>query len=191
MRLRVNREVMINEFRNVLIQELTSSKNRLIDEITREFKTEMARTNGEIKVEIENINNRVIMYIKANAEVLMDNYGTGSKMDIRNNPLIMDYISSDKWNKHRSLADTTIRGRDAGSYENVFGETAESSGRFARQNLEHRVIRSESGGYVVIEPKAPSYAIEVGTSWYFKEWIPDILARAVKKMNFSKAFTYE
>ena len=191
MRLYVDKNIIIQEFKKAFIKELKKSEPRLKSEIESKFATGIGRKRGEISIEdIKDLNNEIIASISANAEALMDNYGTGSKMDL-SNPLLSEYIASDAWNNYRTRADTRIRGRDAGSYTNVFGETVESSGAFAGQILENRKIKSKTGGYIEIKPQDPSHAIEEGMQLYMQDWLPIIFNNAVKNTNFLKGFIYK
>lgn len=191
MRLYVDKNVIIQEFKKAFIKELKKSEPRLKSEIESKFATGIGRKRGEISIEdIKDLNNEIIASISANAEALMDNYGTGSKMDL-SNPLLSEYIASDAWNRYRSRSDTTIRGRDAGSYTNVFGEIVESSGAFAGQDLENRKIKSKTGGYIEIKPQDPSHAIEEGMQLYMQDWLPIIFNNAVNNTNFLKGFIYK
>ena len=191
MRLYVDKNIIIQEFKKAFIKELKKSEPRLKSEIESKFATGIGRKRGEISIEdIKDLNNEIIASISANAEALMDNYGTGSKMDL-SNPLLSEYIASDAWNNYRTRADTRIRGRDAGSYTNVFGEIVESSGAFAEQDLENRKIKSKTGGYIEIKPQDPSHAIEEGMQWYMQDWLPIIFNNAVNNTNFLKGFIYK
>ena len=191
MRLYVDKNVIIQEFKKAFIKELKKSEPRLKSEIESKFATGIGRKRGEISIEdIRDLNNEIIASISANTEALMDNYGTGSKMDL-SNPLLSEYIASDAWNNYRTRADTRIRGRDAGSYTNVFGETVESSGAFAGQILENRKIKSKTGGYIEIKPQDPSHAIEEGMQLYMQDWLPIIFNNAVNNTNFLKGFIYK
>lgn len=191
MRLYVDKNIIIQEFKKAFIKELKKSEPRLKSEIESKFATGIGRKRGEISIEdIKDLNNEIIASISANAEALMDNYGTGSKMDL-SNPLLSEYIASDAWNNYRTRADTRIRGRDAGSYTNVFGETVESSGAFAGQILENRKIKSKTGGYIEIKPQDPSHAIEEGMQLYMQDWLPIIFNNAVNNTNFLKGFIYK
>lgn len=191
MRLYVDKNIIIQEFKKAFIKELKKSEPRLKSEIESKFATGIGRKRGEISIEdIRDLNNEIIASISANTEALMDNYGTGSKMDL-SNPLLSEYIASDAWNNYRTRADTRIRGRDAGSYTNVFGETVESSGAFAGQILENRKIKSKTGGYIEIKPQDPSHAIEEGMQLYMQDWLPIIFNNAVKNTNFLKGFIYK
>lgn len=191
MRLYVDKNIIIQEFKKTFIEELKKSESRLKSEIEPKFATGIGRKRGQIFIEnIEDLNNKIIASISANIEALMDNYGTGSKMDL-SNPLLSEYIASDAWNSYRSRSDTRIRGRDAGSYTNVFGEIVESSGAFAGQVLENRKIKSENGGYIEIKPQDPSHAIEEVMKWYMQDWLPIIFNNAVNNTNFLKGFIYK
>lgn len=191
MRLYVDKNIIIQEFKKTFIEELKKSESRLKSEIESKFATGIGRKRGEISIEdIRDLNNKIIASISANTEALMDNYGTGSKMDL-SNPLLSEYIASDAWNRYRSRSDTRIRGRDAGSYTNVFGEIVESSGAFAGQVLENRKIKSENGGYIEIKPQDPSHAIEEGMKLYMQDWLPIIFNNAVNNTNFLKGFIYK
>lgn len=193
-RLHISHELMkaelVKTFRNVL----EKYKEKLIQDIKGKLVQNLAKRHGEVKVEIKEISEHMYYYIYANAEVLMDAYGTGSKMDTVNNALIDEYINGESWNQYRSKSDTTIRGRKAGTYTDVFGNQKESKGNFARLPMEGRIIpnfENDGEGYIQINPIAPSKAIEEGIYYFVKECVPMIWNETVQQMDFSKCFVYK
>lgn len=195
MRLYVDKNLMINEFKTKLIQEIQDSRTNLENEIKNRLGYKIGKEHSEIKVAVEEVEKKVILYVYANAIALFDNYGSGSKMDVNGNRLITDYIgfeAGSNWNPRRSVSDTRIKGRPAGEYTDIFGEKRYSSGAFEGIDLEGKRIPSgkNGSGSLVIEPHDPSHAIEYGLNWYDQEF-KFILNRAISKMDFTKCFSYK
>lgn len=66
---------------------------------------------------------------------LTTEWGSGSLADT-SNPAWDDYVKSKYWNPARDPAKHTIRGRPAGEYTDLDGETRVSSGKWEGRNLE-------------------------------------------------------
>ena len=73
----------------------------------------------------------IVTYIRAQGQkAWILEYGSGSKAD-QENPGLDAYVSNGNFNRYRSRSDMTIRGRDAGEYKDLDGNTHVSSGRNA------------------------------------------------------------
>lgn len=200
MRLYLDENLLVQEFKEKVIKEIDNSREKLENDIkskmgTGDFSTwnyGPGQKYGNIKTtELKVVQDTIKFYVDANAIALYDNYGSGSKMDVENNPLIGEYIANGNWNPHRSMSDTRIKGRPPGEYTDIFGKKRFSGGSFEGVDLEGlRIYDNETGGYIVIKPHEPSHAIEYGLAWYEMEF-PNILNRAIKNMNFSKCFSYK
>lgn len=120
-----------------------------------EAKSGMRTPEGAESLElwnIEELTNYFSAQIIGGAYAVMDNYGTGSKMSLEENPALDDYKNSELWNPARK--GDGIVGRPKGSYTNIFGETQYSSGRKEGELLE-----------IKYPPSPPSFAIETALRW--------------------------
>lgn len=198
MRLYLDNNLLIQEFKNKLYNEIDNSRERLEADIKSKMGSSstlmtlgLAQSSGELKTSLEFVRNKIRLYVDGNAITLFNNYGSGSLMDVEGNALIDEYINGDNWNPYRSKSDTRIKGRPEGIYTDIFGRTRYSTGLFAGKNLEGvEIYNEDTGGYVMIEPQAPSHAIEYGLAWYIVE-LPELIENAIYKMDFSKCFSYK
>ena len=188
-RLYVDKDLLVSEFRAKLIEQIHDSQKELESDIRRNIT--FHEYEPDVSTELEDLREKLIIHIKGNAALLFDSYGSGSLMDWQNNPLIGEYLADEAWNPHRSLSDTTIRGRPAGAYTDVFGNERVSSGALEGQPLEGRKISNKSGTgrTYTIEPREGTHAIELAIKWY-KENLPSMISNAYKNMNFSKCMVY-
>lgn len=200
-RLYVDKSLMVNEFVSKLKEqldivakqiqlELMNSVNRNDDGHTKMRDAE-AKAYAEI---VADIKSKLVIYIDGNNEFLFDNYGSGSLMDTKNNALIDEYIGNDKndnWNHYRSRSDTTIKGRDAGDYIDIFGNPRTSSGSMAGDDIEGlKIIDETTGGWIAIQPRYPSHLVEAAIE-EFKVRCKSILNKAYDNMDFSKCLIYK
>lgn len=135
--------------------------------------------NPEVEYELKRESKKIIGYLKANAYVLADSYGTGSLM-LTDNPGFQSYRNSDRWNPARK--GRAIVGRPMGVYKDAFGKVRVTSGRFKGKNIENMQF---SNGYK-IQPVAPSYALQMAEQWLYKTYLPNAYKYAIKQINFSK-----
>lgn len=195
MRLYMDENLVIKEFKKRIFEEIKNSRPKLEEMIRARIDSGDSnfKVGQDVQTSIEQIENTIILYVEGNALVLFNNYGSGSLMDVDDNALIDDYIGNkDYWNHYRSRSDTTIRGRDAESYTDIFGNPRTSSGSLAGQPLEgRRVSGKNNAGSILIEPTHPTNAIEIGVAWYMADLFDDIFARAIDKMDFSSCFSYK
>lgn len=191
MRLQIEKGAFVKEFRKVFYKELKESQNFFKEDVKSCFGTNLAISSGEIYTEIQKEADKFIMNIDANTEALMDIFGTGSKMNTTDNPLLDEYISSDKWNSYRSKSDTTIRGRKAGSYTDVFGNQRESSGNLAGYDIEGMTYTQPNGGYIKIEAQEPSDALNNGIKKYCQDALLTVIENTVNKMDLAKCMEFK
>lgn len=101
----------------------------------------------------------VVAYFEANPTVLASAFGTGSHMDIINNPAFGDYWKSSVINPARTSK--TIVGRPKGRYTDAFGNKKSSKGTLEGQNIEGLKYRDkDTGEEVTIEPMDPDVMIQ-------------------------------
>ena len=135
-----------------LRNELIKTANLLADEYLQEVTSHLSSGAGDVEKGISSDDAAMLRReIVGGALAIMDSYGTGSKMDM-GNPFLGEYMGSGAWNPSRY--GSTIVGRPAGSYTNIFGETQESSGKMEGHDVEH-----------VYPPRAPSKAFQDALVW--------------------------
>lgn len=188
MRLYVNKIGIGKELLNLFIKELNNASQGFKDDIIRGLSNNFSKDKADAEIGIKLVNNHIITYLKANSYLIINNYGTGSKMDM-NNPGLSEYMRSQVWNPIRK--DKTIVGRKKGSYKNIFGGTSYSSGSMAGKRIEYKRFRFKSGKYFEILPLQPSHAVETAINWYFIDWLPTAVNNAIKKLNYSKYLTFK
>lgn len=146
-------------------------------EYLAEAKSHMLTPEGAESLElgdIEELANYFSAQVIGGAWAAMDNYGTGSLMDI-DNPVIDDYKQSELWNPERH--DNKIRTRHKGEYINIFGDKKITSSPLSGVDLEIR------GG--VYTPKPPSHAIETAMRWMDGRII-EVINNVVKNFNMAR-----
>lgn len=140
-----------------MYQDLVDMVLKLSDELINEFHSEATSgIDGETEIDSPQfakdfITAKVTFY----ADAIMQSYGTGSLMD-RKNPYLAEYINSDKWNPERFTY--TIVGRESGTYENIYGEEVQTSGKMSGKSVEKKY-----------KPIQPSYSIQRAEQWFLKE----------------------
>jgi hypothetical protein len=113
------------------------------------------------------------------AHSILESYGTGTKMD-KDNEYLQDYIGNTlaSWNPLRKSY--PIVGRAAGEYENIFGDTKTSTGRFAGkemhrfgikptyaiQNAEKKLMQENGYATRIIESHLNEYIKTAGNYFY-------------------------
>lgn len=197
MRLYFDSEACYRDIKSKLLNQVKT----FAEELKRKVKSEsnnFGKKYGMTEVEVNNTINSgrdlIVAYIETNPPELMDTFGSGSKMDTSRNPILDEYLSSDNFNsEYRSIADTRIKGRPEGEYEDIFGNTRYSHGTFEGLNLEGRIIpnwENDGEGYIEIQPMEPSYAIIESIEWFWAE-LPFIVSEISQKVDFSKYFIYK
>jgi len=124
--------------------------------------------------EVEELANYLSAKIIGGAYAAMDNYGTGSKMSLEENPALEDYKNSELWNPARK--GDGIVGRPKGSYTNIFGETQYSQGKKEGKLLEEKY-----------PPNPPSFAVETALRWLSRDGtLQNEINNVVKNFDFSR-----
>ncbi len=114
--------------------------------------------------------------IVGGAYAVMDEWGTGSKMDLTN-PALSDYMDSELWNRYRY--GPAIRTRERGPYTNIFGQQDYSEATRPGVNLEELARRYPERDFNirVIEP---SHALQNEMSYMkagrFEEIMMNVMA---------------
>lgn len=168
---------------NGLYEALQRTADILIREYEAEIQFGMDTPEGRESVSVglsQDDREHLHREVTGGAWAIIDSFGYGSKMDT-NNPFLADYKSSSLWNPKR-YGSNQIVGRPKGEYENIFGETAESSGRNAGKNLEG----------IVYQPKAPSKAFQNALIWFKAGGrIENRIQECIQHFDFSKYFGYK
>lgn len=186
-RLYMDKNLVINEFKANIIKQVNLLQSELKSDIEKSISSEGKKNGAQVETKIDQLKDEIIIKVIGNAMFLFDNYGSGSKMDIKNNALIDEYIDSEYWNHYRSRSDTSIRGRDKGKYRTIFDKDArESSGDLANFIIEGFELSDGSR----ITATEPSHALETAIAWY-KVNLPKALATAYKNIDFSKCIVYK
>lgn len=155
---------MAVDFQAHLLRYVLQLRKELLDEAKQGMNTREGAddlTEGEIKAVVGLVSGSII----GGPWAVMDDWGTGSKMD-PNNPALDEYKRSELWNPARH--DHAIRGRPKGTYKDIFGRTQYSSGIREGVNLEHRY-----------EPQQPSHALQTAQRWMMNGRFQWMLQKAV------------
>ncbi len=125
--------------------------------------------------EVTDIANVIIAGISGGAWAAMDEFGTGSEMDLFN-PALPDYMRSKMWNPARGN-DTTIRSRpNAPGQIDIFGRPVNGKGKGG--------VDLEALGVVDAQP--PSHAIETAMRWMRHGRMREVIQQTVKSFPFAK-----
>lgn len=131
-------------------------------EVLADAEGRMLTPEGRADIEagpIEEVTEMITVLIIEGPWAVMDEMGKGSLLD-SSNPFLEAYKNSPLWNPVRK--DHVVRGRPAGSYKNIFGETAHSTGRAEGRNLE-RIGDITGNPYFM--PHPPSHALQTAMRW--------------------------
>lgn len=152
-RLQFQRALPLMEFRKAV----KDAADQLLQECYREIQSTMKTREGTADLHLltEDEENYFRRMVEGGAYAIMDSYGTGSKMDTHYNEALEEYKRSALYNPSRE--GKTIVGRPEGSYTNIFGETAVSSGKREGKSVED-----------FYPPQSPSYAFQRAEIWFFK-----------------------
>lgn len=155
-----------------------TSMKQLQQELLAEAKQGMLTPEGAESLhdeEIQDIAGIIIAGISGGAWAVMDEFGTGSEMDLFN-PALPDYIQSDVWNPARGN-DTTIRSRsNAPGQRDIFGNPISGKGAGG--------VDLEALG--VVDAQLPSHAIETALRWMRHGRMREVIQQTVRAFPFGK-----
>jgi len=170
----------IKALRLHIIETLKLIQEEYLEEIQSHMQTPRGREDLTAE-EIEIVGTFITAQIIGGAWATMDEWGTGSSMDI-SNPALPAYRNSELWNPARH--DTVIRGRPAGSYTNIFGEGRTSSGKLEGVNLEWLSAQGVLPFEVDVIP--PSHAMQTAGRWLKNGRIQAIWLASLGKFPWGK-----
>lgn len=159
---------MVKDLRVALTKALTQLQHEVLADAEGKMLTPEGRADIEA-MPVKEIAGIISAIIVEGPWAVMDEFGKGSLMDTQN-PFLDEYRNSELWNPARS--DLVIRGRPAGSYKNIFGETRVSSGKMAGLDLEHR---ADATGNIAFMPRPPSHALQTAMRWMASGRFQDVL----------------
>lgn len=182
MGLRLDYNKLINDYITNFKVELEFALEHWEQEVKSHIMSDFIKKHGNPQVNsyIKQEQNALVGFLEANPAVLADSYGTGSFMNIKDNPDYQEYRNSSLWNPARKS--NKIVGRPEGTYTDIFGNTKYSSGYMKGINLEY--TKTHTG--FQFEPILPSNAIKDANNWLFTTYLPIAYNNTLKKMNFSK-----
>lgn len=172
---------------NSLVNDAINILRDTLNKVNLNFYTKAGEPDSKIE-EAKLTGTEIEAVCEFYANAIMDSFGTGSAMD-RGNKFWDDYMASGMYNPLRSgKLGGAILGRKAGTYINIFGESATSSGRFVgkddvAQDLEGR-----------IKPRNPTRKIQNAENFIFNDGhhlLEQEVDRALEQWlsaNFSKYF---
>ncbi len=152
-----------------------------------------SHARGELaEGEFEFISSAIAITVIGGPWVVMNEFGTGSLLDL-SNPALADYIRSDLFNPIRRIAMGGIGfarvGRAKGTYVDIFGKTVKTSGKLAGVNLEWLAEKGKLPKSFL--PTPPRKSLETAARWMAQKRASEILQEAVATVpwgNFIVAF---
>lgn len=172
----------LNDYLNYFYEELKFALQNWEQEVKNNIMSDFIKKHGNPSVDsyVKFTEKAIIGFLEANPAVLADAYGTGSLMNIEDNPGYQEYRNSQYWNPARK--NKNIVGRPEGNYVDIFGNKKYSWGTREGENLEYD---RRNTGYQ-IEPIPPSNSIKNADNWLFNTYLPIAFRNAMQKMKFSK-----
>lgn len=182
MALKFDYNKVLNDYLNYFYEELEFALQNWEQEVKNNIMSDFIKKHGNPSVDsyVKFTKKAIIGYLEANPAVLADAYGTGSLMNIEDNPGFQEYRNSQYWNPARK--NKNIVGRPEGNYVDIFGNKKYSWGTREGENLEYD---RRNTGYQ-IEPIPPSNSIKNADNWLFNTYLPVAFRNAMQKMKFSK-----
>ncbi len=160
-----------------LKKALTLTLTKLQAEVLADAEGKMFTPEGRADIEampVSDVAGVLTAIITEGPWAALDEEGKGSLMST-SNPFLAQYRNSALWNPARQ--DLVIRGRPAGSYTNIFGETRTSSGKMAGLDLEHRADKT---GNIDFMPRPPSHALETAMRWMANGRFQEVIVATLK-----------
>jgi len=176
--MRFNTEALISELRRKCHEAVNQALDELFYDTLFNVDLPQAMTDYERTAVTEEVIGVVTGSLIGGAWAVMDEWGTGSLMDLEN-PFLDEYWNSDLWNPARR--DTAIRTRPEGEYTDIFGERQYAEGRNPGFNLETQLNRKNPPN-ILLTP--PSHAMQQAIGWLRAGGFNLILERVLQEMDF-------
>ncbi len=155
----------------ILKIDLLLLEREIIAEASAKMRSQEAR-KGLTPSEVEQVATVISVSIIGDAWAVMDEWGTGSKMDM-SNPALREYMGGPMWNPARY--DRTIRSRpDTDGQIDIFGRSVRGYGEGGR-DLE---ITGE------VEALAPSHAVKTAMRWMGDKRFVEKINKTLKRFPF-------
>lgn len=182
MALKFEAEKAMQDYINYFYEELDWALKAWEAEVYKYTRNKfLLKKNAEVNTYIQREENILIGFLEATPAILADSFGTGSLMNIQDNPNFKEYYKkeSEGWNPLRS--GKTIVGRKEGYYTDIFGNKRHSKGTYAGKPIEGKTFHG-----IRYEPIAPSNSLKIATDLLYKTYLPAAIRNANSKINFSK-----
>ena len=183
MGLKLDYNRLINDYLNYFYEELEFALENWEEEVRNNILSNFIKKHGNPKVNtyIMREKNALKAFLFANPGVLADSYGTGSLMNIEDNPFFQEYRNNPNlWNPARHGKE--IVGRPEGYYTDIFGNKKYSSGYMEGIKLEY--TKTETG--LQFEPIPPSNVLKNANQWLYKTYLPIAFNNARRKIKLSR-----
>lgn len=193
MALKFNYEKLMNDYIEYFFQELDWALNAWEAEVYSHTRSKFALksigkkrglgvgtvSNPEVKQYIKKSRRRLFAYLEANTSALVDAYGTGSLMNITDNPGFKEYFNDKNvWNPLRHGKE--IVGRKKGDYIDLFGRPRHTKGTYAGKPMEGMKFNGFE-----IKPIPPSNSIKIANKLLFNTYLPAALKNAIDRIKIS------
>lgn len=186
--IKFNSEALVTDLRQKCIEALTQAQDELFYDTLFEVTLSEAMTDYERTEIVEEIVGVLSCKVKGGAWAVMDEWGTGSLMDL-NNPFLNDYWNSGLWNPARK--DTVIRTRPGGTYTDIFGDSQHAEGRNPGFNLERELNNPNRKTPPDILLTPPSHAMQQAIGWLRAGGFRIILRRVFQELDIGKYIEVE
>jgi len=163
----------LKDFKKHLVTYLLSIQEELLKDTAAGMQTNSGRTDLTAE-KIEEMAGCIFASIVGGPWATMDEWGTGSLMDI-SNPALAAYRASDMWNPARH--DTVIRSRpETPGQRNIFGKPVRGKGKGG--------VDLESLGKA--KPLPPSHAMRDAFRWMKNDRFKKYLQKAISTFPWGK-----
>lgn len=186
--LKLNTDALVNDLRQKCIEALKQAQDELFYDTLFEVTLPEAMTDYERTEIAEEIAGLLTCSVTGGAWAVMDEWGTGSLMDL-DNPFLSDYWNSELWNPARK--DTAIRTRPKGTYTDIFGNEQEAEGRNPGFNLERELNNPNRKHPPNILLTPPSHAMQQAIGWLRAGGFNIILRRVLQDLDVGKYIEVE
>lgn len=173
MALRYNSDAAIKAFERHLTKTLQVIQHELLADAKATMLTPEGR-NDLYADSIKAVAGIITTQITGGAWAVMDEWGTGSWMD-RRNPHLDEYRRSPMWNPARKVPQIVSRPNQPGQID-IFGKHVNGRGKGG--------VDLERAG--VVEPQAPSHAVQTAFRWMAQERFRWYLKRAMDTFPWGK-----